>query len=150
MIKLIFFPFSIPHFINFTHTNTQKASMRSSTRSESNGNPVSDNLNNNSNNDVEKVETTPPSSTTTPAATIILPPQTTTHLSTTNNRASAEDVIDISSSPLECNNKLINQQPATNDNELIQRAAEPVENSEKKVNVYEQVSTLHVYEGVKH
>jgi hypothetical protein len=125
--------------------------MRSSTRSESNGNPC-DNINNNSN-DVEKPVTTPPSSST-PAAIVSTPlvattPNVNSNNNGNNNRA-CEDVIDISSSPSgECNSKPMNQ-PATNDNELIQRA-EPVENSEKKVNVYEQVrSTIHLMFFLKH
>lgn len=118
--------------------------MRSSTKSESNehngnGSPC-DNINNNSN-DADKLATTPMSQN---AVTNVDVKVTATKSPTSaaHNKASegvVEDVIDISSTPTECNSTFINQPPTTDNDSTIQKA-EPVENSEKKVNVYEQVS----------
>lgn len=122
--------------------------MRSSTKSESNenngnGSPC-DNINNNSN-DAEKLTTASMSQNATTIADVKAaasnksPTTSTAH----NHHATegvAGDVIDISSTtPTECNSTFINQ-PAPTDNDSTIQKVEPVENSEKKVNVYEQVS----------
>lgn len=120
--------------------------MRSSTKSESNenngnGSPC-DNINNNSN-DGEKPATTPMSENAIAEVNVIATTTSKSPTSAAHNKANEgviEDVIDISSSHPECNSKFINQ-PVTTENDSTIQKAEPVDNSsEKKVNVYEQVS----------
>lgn len=121
--------------------------MRSSTKSESNENngngSPSDNINNNSN-DAEKLTTASVSQNATTTADVKAASKKSPTTSTARNHHATEgvagDVIDISStSPTECNSTFINQ-PAPTDNDSTIQKVEPVENSEKKVNVYEQVS----------
>lgn len=125
--------------------NRQKASMRSSTKSESNenngnGSPC-DNINNNSN-DAEKLTTASMSQNATTTADVKAASKKSPTTSTARNLTEgvAGNVIDVSSTtPTECNSTFINQ-PAPTDNDSTIQKVEPVENSEKKVNVYEQVS----------